>query len=668
MTARKIKRLFIANRGEIARRIAGSARLLGIETAMITKHRKPPAFLVGVVDHFIQVPDETSATFLNADFMVRTAQAAGCDAVHPGFGFLSENAAFAKKVIDAGMIWVGPSPKAIEQMASKENARHIAEKAGLPCVPAVPRMNPNANAKELEEVLTAARKIGFPLIIKAALGGGGKGMRLVEKEADLLNAAKLASSEALSSFGDGSILIEKYLGAPRHVEVQVLGDQQGHVYAIGDRDCSVQRRHQKIIEEAPAPGLNPETRAAMHQAAASLAKAVGYFSAGTVEFLLDWSEATAKQKGRQNFYFLEMNTRLQVEHPVTEEVFGIDLVAWQLRIAMGEAMPESFATLTPRGHSVEARLYAEDVRNQFFPSPGIVHAFVPAQGLGIRWEIGLDAVDQITADFDPMVSKLVVHGENRMDALDRMAACLDETIFVGPETNMQLVSAICRDPVFRDQIVTTHYIGDRLQVLLDRLTKTQDAHEETLNKWLKGMPRQGLGASQNHVNQIPARTRAIFMQSAPTRPECDIIITQESMIRHREQEHLLTRVGRGLAMRSDGEFAPFIWADARHPEYRRTWISFAGAAVTSTQEYHANLTHGRAGATKGDVTAPVPGKVKRILVGPGDSVSKNQTVIVLESMKMEFEVQAPKAGVVDQVKIADGAQVNADDLLITWQE
>lgn len=668
MKARPIKRLFIANRGEIARRIATSARLLGIETAVITKHRKPPSFLVGLVDHFIQVPDETSATFLNADFMVQTARAAGCDAVHPGFGFLSENAAFAQKVLDAGMIWVGPPPKAIEQMASKENARHVAEKAGLPCVPAVPRMNPNASAKELEEVLTAARKIGFPLIIKAALGGGGKGMRLVEKEADLVNAAKLASSEALSSFGDGSILIEKYLGAPRHVEVQILGDQQGHVYAIGDRDCSVQRRHQKIIEEAPAPGLNLETRAAMHKAATDLGKAVGYFSAGTVEFLMDWSEATAKQKGQQNFYFLEMNTRLQVEHPVTEEVFGIDLVAWQLRIAIGEAIPQTFAQLQPRGHSVEARLYAEDVHNQFFPAPGLVHAFVPAQGLGIRWEMGLDAVDSITSDFDPMVSKLVVYGETRHDALNRMAACLDETIFVGPETNMQLVGAICRDPMFRDHIVTTHYIAERLPTLLGTLAQKHETHAPELTKWLKSLPRQGIGAEKNHTNQIRARTHAIFMQGAPTTAECDIIITQEFMVRHREQEHLLTRVGRGLATRSDGELAPFIWADARHPEYRRTWMSYAGTSVTMTQEYHTHLTHGRAGTTKGDVTAPVPGKVKRILVGPGDSVTKNQTVVVLESMKMEFEVQAPKAGVVDQVKIADGAQVNADDLLITWQE
>ena len=352
-----MKKLFIANRGEIAARIALSAKKLGIETATIVKGETKPQFLKGLIDHWIEVEDDTSATYLNEELMISLAKLAGCDAVHPGFGFLSEKASFAKKVNDSGLNWVGPDHTSIEQMASKAQAREIAASAGVPLVPGL------ENIKNNDEITELGKTAGYPLLIKAALGGGGKGMRVVEKEEEILDAIERAKSEALNSFGDDKIIVEKYIQNPRHVEVQVLADKHGQVAILGDRDCSVQRRHQKIVEEAPATNIHPSTREKMHQAAKMLAEKVNYVSAGTVEFLLD---ASCDETVEQQFYFLEMNTRLQVEHPVTEMIFSIDLVAWQLKIAQNEKLTNEVLNAQPKGHSVEVRLYAEDCLDNSF--------------------------------------------------------------------------------------------------------------------------------------------------------------------------------------------------------------------------------------------------------------------------------------------------------------
>ena len=394
-----MKKLFIANRGEIAARIAESAKKLGIQTATITAKDKTPIFLDGLIDNWIKVEDDSSQTYLNEDLMISLAKASGSEAIHPGFGFLSEKASFAKKVEESGLIWVGPSYKSIEEMASKAEAREIAAKAGVPLVPGLENITSN------DQIIELGESAGYPLLIKAALGGGGKGMRVVESKEEILNSIDRARSEALNSFGDDKIIVEKYITNPRHVEVQVLADKHGNVAILGDRDCSVQRRHQKIVEEAPATHIHPETRKKMHQAAKQLAEKVNYVSAGTVEFLLD---ASVDDSVEQKFYFLEMNTRLQVEHPVTEMIFGIDLVSWQLKISEGAKLTEEVLNAKPKGHSVEVRLYAENCLDNFFPAPGKIDFFKPSFKNHARWEIGLDMVDEISPNFDPMIAKQLV--------------------------------------------------------------------------------------------------------------------------------------------------------------------------------------------------------------------------------------------------------------------
>ena len=423
-----IKRIFIANRGEIARRIAQTAKKLGIETVALTDKSVPPAYLADVVTKFVHVKEETTQVYLNPDLMIQYAKTSGADAIHPGFGFLSENAGFAEAVVKAGITWVGPRPGAIDAMASKATARNHAEKAKVPCLPGLNGLDlSHGESKALQELEQFASKAGFPLLIKAAYGGGGKGMRIVNKKEELAENARRAAAEAISSFGNGSLIVEKYLPAPRHVEVQVMADKHGNVCIFGDRDCSLQRRHQKILEEAPAPNIPADVRAAMHSAAQGLAGAVGYDNAGTVEFLLDETN-----RDHVSFYFLEMNTRLQVEHTVTEEVFNVDLVEWQIRVARGEELPLEFKTLKPRGHSIEVRIYAEDPGTNFFPAPGPVRAFVPSFGRGVRWEIGMDTVDEISTRFDPMISKLVCTAGDRPQAMELVAQTLERTLFAGP--------------------------------------------------------------------------------------------------------------------------------------------------------------------------------------------------------------------------------------------
>ena len=350
-----MKKLFIANRGEIAARIAQSAKKMGIQTATITSKHKTPKFLEGLIDSWIKVDDDSSQTYLNEDLMINLAKESGSCAIHPGFGFLSEKASFAKKVEESGLIWVGPSNKSIEEMASKAEAREIAAAAGVPLVPGLENISSN------DEIIELGESAGYPLLITAALGGGGKGMRVVESTEEILTSIDRARSEALNSFGDDKIIVEKYITNPRHVEVQVLADKHGNVAILGDRDCSVQRRHQKIVEEAPATHIHQKLEK-MHLAAKQLSEKVSYVSAGTVEFLLD---ASVDDSVEQKFYFLEMNTRLQVEHPVTEMIFGLDLVAWQLRIAEGEKLSSEVLNAKPQGHSIEVRLYAENCLDNF---------------------------------------------------------------------------------------------------------------------------------------------------------------------------------------------------------------------------------------------------------------------------------------------------------------
>ena len=666
-----MQRLFIANRGEIVRRIAQSAHRRGLETCAVKESGRPrPGFLWGLIDHFVDVPEETTALYLDPVQMVRIARAANCDCVHPGFGFLSENAGFARAVIEAGLVWVGPAPEAIDAMASKARARILATEAGVPCLPGLNGIDLTRSDAAAKELTAFARATGYPLLIKAALGGGGKGMRIIHRDEDLLSNAQAASREALSSFGDGSLIVEKYLPAPRHVEVQVLGDGHGRVITLGDRDCSLQRRHQKILEEAPAPALHPTTRARIHEAALQLATRVDYSSAGTVEFLLD---GTAPASAPQPFFFLEMNTRLQVEHPVTEEVFGLDLVDWQLRIAAGERIPDDVATRRAVGHAVEVRIYAENVANDFFPAPGQVLAFQPFQAPGLRWEVGLDPIDEITPRFDPMVAKLVASGADRAEAMARLHEGLTATILVGPPNNIAYLATLLGDPEFVRAPVTTHFVKDTHQAVLAKIEAARTALAPLAEGLHRALGLRGalplLGGEDQKVSAVGALTRNVFNESASFGAPCDIIVChQESFSGHAGTVAVEAQTGRGYLTVSGGHDAPCAWATARSRDAVDVVVIFAGHG------FHKRTVRSQSAARIGSlsmgdaVRAPVPGKVVKLLAAEGDAVAEHQTVMILESMKMEFEVKAPKAGILGAARVKVGDQVDADQLLLVWKE
>ncbi len=663
LKTRSIRRVFIANRGEIARRIALGAHTIGIESAAIYSGNAPPAFLEGWVQHFIKVPEESPAIYLDSDLMVQLALQSGSDAVHPGFGFLSENASFAAKVEAAGLVWIGPSPAAIEAMASKAAAREIAKQEGVPVVPGIERLTLDDNIdSKLPLVKGFVQEHGFPILLKAALGGGGKGMRVVRSESELPEAMRRAQSEALNAFGDGSLIIERYVEYPRHVEVQILGDSYGTVYALSDRDCSVQRRHQKIIEEAPAPQLGPKTRSSMHEAAVRLAQSVGYSSAGTVEFLVDWSE-DKRQLPEQSFYFLEMNTRLQVEHPVTEEVLNEDLVVWQFRIAQGEAIADRL-NLEPQGHSIELRLYAEDAAHGFLPAPGPVHGFLPANLPGIRWEVGIDAIDEITARFDPMICKLISTGSDRAQAIARLEDALKTTVLALPISNVAFLLSVLRHPAFALAAPSTRFIED---------------HRSELDAWIAGerqrwealvpslCPNDSPAASGSRT-ELSELTQRIFRKKPRNEDLRDIMLGETHSVavpRRFPQRH--SRVGRGL-FRHNAGWQSFVFCQSSFPGGSLQWVAIDGHPFIRQNKSDELLAAARTQASGSAISAPVPGKIVKILVKAKDAVQERQVVLILESMKMEFEVQASRAGHIGTVLVQAGQQVQADEQLVIWEQ
>jgi acetyl/propionyl-CoA carboxylase alpha subunit len=658
-----IKRVFIANRGEIARRIALGARTLGIESAAIYSGDAPPAFLEGLVHRFIQVPEENPALYLNAELMVQLAQQSECDAVHPGFGFLSENARFANLVEDAGLTWVGPSPCSISEMASKAEAREIAKAHQVPVVPGIERLPISEDGSHLKIVRDFAWQHGFPILLKAAMGGGGKGMRVVRTEEEVEEAIRRAQSEAINAFADGTLIVERYLEYPRHVEVQIFGDSHGHVVALGDRDCSVQRRHQKIIEEAPAPGLSADTRARMHEAAIRLAKAVRYRSAGTVEFLVDWSPEQ-RTKADQPFYFLEMNTRLQVEHPVTEQIFNEDLVAWQFRVANGETIKDRMHQ-TPIGHSIELRLYAEDTRNKFLPAPGPVHGFLPFYGPGIRWEAGIDSIDEVTPRFDPMIAKLVATGADRTQAIHRLIHSLTHTVMAIPTSNIPFLLAVLHHPAFAESVPTTRFIDEHQDEITAWLDTRIEKQQKTAERILKKIEQKDKPRSQ-HVPGLLELTRDIYQKESHLIDlEMHLPHVQQVSVPHRFRNRQAV-LGRGLIF-EQGHRQSFCFCQARYQGHRLTWVSLEGLPYWREEKPDDVLASGRSSAQSADICAPVPGKVVKVLVKTGDNVKERQVVAILESMKMEFEVQASRSGTIEEVLVATGQQVQADELLARWR-
>lgn len=464
MTTRPIRKLLVANRGEIAVRIQRTAQRLGLTTIAIYSEVDRYALHVEMANERYFLGGNTPAeTYLNIEKILAIAREAGADAIHPGYGFLSENPVFARAVTEAGIIFIGPSAQAMELLGNKVAAKRLAQSVGVPLVPGT------ASAVSGEEALRAAQEIGFPLLIKAAAGGGGKGMRKVLRPEDFTEALQRAQSEALSAFGDPSVFLEKYIEKPRHVEIQILADLHGNAVYLFERDCSVQRRHQKVIEEAPAPKLSSQTRSAMGEAALRLIRAANYTQAGTVEFIVDAEE---------RFYFLEVNTRLQVEHPVTEMITGIDLVEWQIRIAQGEPLGFSQTDLSPRGHAIEARLYAEDPRNNFLPSTGLLYKYQLPSHPHLRIDNGYEEGGIVPLYYDPLLAKIISWAETREEAIARLQKALQESVVIGVEHNIDFIQFVLSHPVFRQAQMHTHFVEEHFDPkLLDQTPLTPEEQE-----------------------------------------------------------------------------------------------------------------------------------------------------------------------------------------------
>ncbi len=645
MPSARITKLFIANRGEIARRIGQTCRKLGIKAVAVKHSPEIPGYLRPWIDEFVDLPDLGVRTYLDSGLMIKAAKLAGADGLHPGFGFLSENAGFARNVIDAGLVWVGPTPESIEVMAGKDDARALAMAHEVPCVPGLADIGTENLKESVRQVADFGKQVGYPLLIKAALGGGGKGMRVVHGAHEIEDNLARAASEALNSFASGKLIVEKYLEHPRHVEIQVFADTHGNTVTLMERDCSVQRRHQKIIEEAPSVGLHPETRAGLHEAALRVARAARYTNAGTVEFLVDWS----KPHGVQPYYFLEMNTRLQVEHPVTEEILGLDLVEWQLRVAQGEPLPPKFARLESRGHSIEARLYAEDPLNKFLPAPGRVEAFVPFEAPHIRWEIGLDPIDEISAHYDPMIAKVIATGESRAEALYHLREALSKSLILGPTNNQSYLLAILSHPEFSGAIPTTRFITDYQASLEAWLAEQKSRLEPALSSLA---PKVYHELNKPEPSEASAYFSRIFAQSESVKLRTLGSYTATS----------------GSLASVHGDVSNVLWCWHRNANEYKLYLQQEGARYCVKVDRHEGYLGAQSGATGHEVKAPVPGKIIRVMAEGGGKFEQNQTLIVLESMKMEFEVKAGKVGIIEEICVRVGDQVSADQILAVWRK
>ena len=626
-----IASLLIANRGEIACRVIRTARQMGIRTVAVYSDADAKALHVRMADEAVHIgPSPARESYLVGDKIIAAAQATSAEAIHPGYGFLSENADFAQAVIDAGLIWVGPRPRSIRDMGLKDAAKQRMIDAGVPVTPGY------LGADQSPATLAAeAGKIGYPVLVKAVAGGGGKGMRRVEAAADFADALASCQREAASSFGDERVLLEKYILSPRHIEVQIFGDTHGNIVHLFERDCSLQRRHQKVIEEAPAPGMDEATREILCGAAIRAAKAVDYVGAGTIEFIADASEGLRADR----IWFMEMNTRLQVEHPVTEEITGVDLVEWQLRVASGEALPKRQDELSIDGWAIEARLYAEDPAKEFLPSVGRIETMHGCSG--DRFETGVDAGTELSPFYDPMIAKMVTSASTREEAISELVEACD-VVYISPiKTNAWFLRRLLLRPEFRSGGVTTSFISDHLE----ELTKSPVPSRSLLAAAVSVL-------SRRHIREDKAEfsTKGLFALNrlrlnAPSRDAFDILI--------------------------DGQAVTAKWDTALADEYfegdnlwwmdqDRNFLAERGAV------FFASLKEPRgtvAALTSGTLIAPMPGKITAVDVAPGDTVTKGQRILTLEAMKMEHALVAPFDGAVAELAATPGAQVQVDAVL-----
>jgi len=610
-----ITSLLIANRGEIACRVIRTARRLGIRTVAVYSDADAQALHVREADEAVHIgPSPARESYLVGDRIIAAARQTGAEAIHPGYGFLSENAEFAQAVIDAGLVWVGPKPSSITAMGLKDAAKTLMAEAGVPVTPGYmgAEQSPGVLADE-------AAKIGYPVLIKAVAGGGGKGMRLVEDEDDFADALASCKREAAASFGNDHVLIEKYIACPRHIEVQVFGDSHGNVVHLFERDCSLQRRHQKVIEEAPAPGMDAATREALCAAAVRAAKAVNYQGAGTIEFIADGSGALSADR----IWFMEMNTRLQVEHPVTEEITGVDLVEWQLRVASGEPIPLRQEELRINGWAVEARLYAEDPAKGFLPSIGRLELLQFGDSEGGRIDTGVYEGAEVSPFYDPMIAKVIAWGDDRAEAIERLGDMLADSAVWPVRTNASFLVKALEHPDFVSGKVDTGLIGRDGEAMAEAPVPSA----ETLTTAARSLvaPSDMAGFRLN----APAKRSAVFLLEGET---VDVALDGE-IDEDGASSVLVTEAGQAWLLepwRKDG--------------------SHAGVAST------------------GAILSPMPGKIIAVEVSAGDSVTKGQKLLTLEAMKMEHTLTAPFDGVVAELNATAGAQVQVEALLVRIEE
>lgn len=655
------RRLLVANRGEIACRIFRTARRLGIETIAVYSDADVTARHVRLADRAERVgPASARESYLDKDALIAAARRSGAEAIHPGYGFLSENDEFATACEAAGLVFVGPPAAAIRAMGSKATAKRLLESSGVPLTPGY-----HGEAQDHTTLLREADRIGYPLLIKASAGGGGKGIRRVDRREAFLDALASCQRESASSFGDPHVLLERCIERPRHIEIQIFADGHGNVIHLGERDCSVQRRHQKVLEEAPAPGVTPERRRAMGEAAVAAARRVGYVGAGTVEFIVDTDG---------QFYFMEMNTRLQVEHPVTEMVTGIDLVEWQLRIAAGEPLPRRQDEITLAGHAIEVRIYAEDPARGFLPSPGTLLAWCPPPpSEGVRVDAGIDAGDVITPFYDAMIAKLIVHGTTREYALGKLAGALRETFAAGPETNLPFLRRLVETPSIRDADLDTHLIEREQTALFDA---QREVHHDLLLaaialRLLKGMAETvSLTSSPRQADTLdpnPWSARDGFRLIGRGRQRLTLECAErryEASIEYLPVGWLITMAERTITLRArraeDGRLE--LWIDEqRHYAFASmrdeiVTVQIAGlhAVVRLIDPRHSAVEED---AINGGLRSPMPGRIVAVHVAAGDRVKRGAPLLAVEAMKMEHALTAPADGVVERVHVTPGTQV-----------
>jgi len=667
-------KILIANRGEIAARVIRTARGLGIATVAVHSDADADALHVRLADEAYGIgPAPSAESYLKGEKILAVARRAGAEAIHPGYGFLAENADFAEACAAAGVTFIGPPPAAIRAMGLKDAAKARMAEAGVPTVPGDPGADqaPDRLARE-------AARIGYPVLIKAVAGGGGKGMRQVDDPADFEAALSGAKREAQAAFGDDRVLLEKYLSHSRHIEVQVFADGAGNALHLFERDCSIQRRHQKVIEEAPAPGLTEEMRAAMGEAAVAAARAIGYQGAGTVEFIADVTEGLKADR----FYFLEMNTRLQVEHPVTEMVTGIDLVEWQIRVAAGEPLPRSQADLRLDGHAIEARIYAEDPAQGFLPATGPLLRFrLPTPGRHVRIDAGVAEGGAVGTFYDPMIAKLIVWDRDRRAAIRRLGAALREVRIAGVTTNLGFLGRVARHPAFEAGELDTGFIArhaadlmpapsapaDRtlalaaLAVLVERRlanARAQAGQGDPHSPWAStlGWRLNGVGHDvltfAGGETEVPVTVRypggpvyLLDLPGGPVRAEGSFDASGDLAARLDGERLTATvvRAGDEITVIVGGEVTRLTVRDPLHVEIEDEDVA-------------------------GSVSAPLPGKVIQVLVAPGAEVEKGTPLIIVEAMKMEHTITAPAAGTVARVNFAADDQVEEGAVLVAFEE